>query len=231
MDSFLAFEWIDYDGEDLEMPVSGVHLWLIAPSPVYVRYLDSAELLRYERILNPEVRASYSCAQGGLRRIAGIYMHRSAEEVAMRRQARGKPYVEGAPEFNLSHTCGRTIAVFSTEPVGIDVESAGRAVRARELARRFFFEEEAMTVIARNEAERKLTFLRYWVCKEAMVKLSGDGIYHGLKYARVDLAADGRSWGTYQGRKVSLREFRPAPDLVAALASWEPVEAKGFFRI
>jgi phosphopantetheinyl transferase len=81
------------------------------------------------------------------------------------------------------------------------------------------------------QAERKLTFLRYWVCKEAMVKLSGDGIYHGLRHTRVDLAADGRSGGTYQGRKVFLWEFQPADDLVAALASWKPVEAKGFFRI
>jgi hypothetical protein len=64
-----------------------------------------------------------------------------------------------------------------------------------------------------------------------MVKLSGDGIYHGLRHARVALSNDGRSHGAYQGREVSLREFRPAPDLVAALASWEPVEAKGFFRI
>ena len=231
MDSFLAYEWIDYEGEHLEIPVDGVHLWLIEPSSVYERYLDSAELLRYERILNPEVRASYSCAQGGLRRLAGIYMHRPPEQVAMRRQARGKPYVEGAPEFNLSHTRGRTIAAFSLEAIGIDVESAGRAVHASELATRFFFREETSRIKSVDQAERKLTFLRYWVCKEAMVKLSGDGIYHGLRYARVDLAADGRSRGTYQGRKVSLREFRPAHDLVAALASWKPVEAKGFFRI
>ena len=74
MDPFLAFKWIDYEGDHLEIPVGGVHLWLIEPSAIYERYLDSAELLRYERILNPEVRASYSCAQGGLRRLAGIYM-------------------------------------------------------------------------------------------------------------------------------------------------------------
>jgi 4'-phosphopantetheinyl transferase len=231
MDPFLAFKWIDYEGDHLEIPVGGVHLWLIEPSAIYERYLDSAELLRYERILNPEVRASYSCAQGGLRRLAGIYMHRPAEQVTMRRQARGKPYVEGAPEFNLSHTCGKTIAAFSLDAIGIDVESGSRRVHAGELATRFFFQEETAQIMSVDEAERKLTFLRYWVCKEAMVKLSGDGIYHGLRYARVDLAADGRSCGTYQGRKVSLWEFRPARDLVAALASWKPVEAKGFFRI
>ena len=231
MEPFLDFEWINYEDEDLEIPVDGVHLWLIEPSSRYEDYLDSAELLRYERILNREVRASYSCAQGGLRRLAGIYMHRPPEQVTMRRQTRGKPYVQGAPEFNLSHTCGRTIAVFSREAIGIDVESARRRVHAGELATRFFFPEEATRIMNVDEAERKLTFLRYWVCKESMVKLSGDGIYYGLRYARVDLAADGRSDGTYQGRKVFLWEFRPAPNLLAAVASWKPVEAKGFFRI
>jgi 4'-phosphopantetheinyl transferase len=231
MDPFLALEWSDYTGGDLEIPVCGVHFWLIEPSPVFVQYLSSAELWRYERIINEEVRISYGCAQGGLRRIVGVYTGRSAKEVAMRRAARGKPYVAGAPEFNLSHTSGRMIAAFSSEPVGIDVEAAGRTVQAGDLARKFFFRDEIERVMVRAGAERNLTFLRYWVCKEAMVKLSGDGIYHGLRHARVALSNDGRSQGAYQGREVSLREFRPAPDLVAALASWEPVEAKGFFRI
>jgi 4'-phosphopantetheinyl transferase len=231
MDAFLAFEWIDYEGGDLDIPVSGVHLWLIEPSSDFVPYLSSAELLRYERIVNEKVRMSYGSAQGGLRRIVGMYTGRPPEEVALRREVRGKPYVAGAPEFNLSHTSGRMIAAFSSGPVGIDVESAGRSVQAGELARKFFFEEEIERVMRLEGAERNLTFLRYWVCKEAMVKLSGDGIYHGLRDARVDLADDGRSRGGYQGREVALREFRPATDLVAAMASWEPVEAKGFFRI
>jgi len=104
-------------------------------------------------------------------------------------------------------------------------------VQAGDLARKFFFEDELDGVMKLDGSDRDLTFLRYWVCKEAIVKLSGDGIYYGLRHARVGLAADGRSHGGYQGREVSLREFRPAPDLLAALATWEPVEAKGFFRI
>jgi 4'-phosphopantetheinyl transferase len=231
MDPFLALEWINYEGGDLEIPWAGVHLWLIEPTSELVRYLSPTELLRYKRIVNEEVRVSYGAAQGGLRRIVGVYTGRRPEALAMRRAARGKPYVVGAPEFNLSHTSGRMIAAFSSQPVGIDVESSGRSVQAAELARKFFFQEERERVMLCERAERDLTFLRYWVCKEAMVKLSGDGIYHGLRHARVDLAPDGRSQGGYQGRAVALREFRPAPDLLAALASWEPVEAKGFFRI
>jgi phosphopantetheinyl transferase len=231
MGSFLQSEWIDYEVRDLVIPARGVHLWQIRPSRVFVRYLNPAESLRYERIVNEEVKGSYGSAQGGLRRIVAFYTGCLPEEVDMCRERRGKPYVPGAPEFNLSHTAGRMFAAFSSSPVGLDVESARRTVRTEALARKFFSHEEINRLKMLEGPIKALTFLRYWVCKEAIVKLSGDGIYYGLRYARVDLAFDGRSRGDYKGREVWLREFRPAKDLVAAIASWEPLEAKGFFRI
>jgi phosphopantetheine--protein transferase-like protein len=231
MDLFLAPEWAEYGGEGLVIAEREVHLWLIRPSSTFVRYLNSAELLRYRSIMNEEVRASYGSAQGGLRRIAAMYMRSSPEQVEMHRRVRGKPYVPGAPEFNLSHTSGRMIVAFSASPVGIDVEAAGRGVNAGEVAKKFFSAEERERMRELDGPVRNLTFLRYWVCKEAIVKLSGDGIYYGLRHARVDLATDGRSQGEYKGREVCLREFRPAADLVAALASWDPLEARVFFRM
>ena len=231
MSSFLQPAWNDYEVGDLAIPARGVHFWQIRPSDVLVRYLSAAELLRYEGIGNEEAKCSYGSAQGGLRRIAASYMGCLPEEVEMRREKRGKPYVPGAPEFNLSHTAGRMFAAFSAKPVGLDVESASRTVRVEAVARKFFSGEERDRLNVCEGPGRGLTFLRYWVCKEAIVKLSGDGVYYGLRYARVDLAPDGRSRGSYKGREIWLREFRPANDLVAALASWEPLEAKGFFRI
>jgi 4'-phosphopantetheinyl transferase len=231
MDSFLQPKWNDYEVGDLEIPARGVHFWQIRPSRVFIRYLNPAESLRYERIVNEEAKCSYGSAQGGLRRIAASYMGCLPEEVDMCRERRGKPYVPGAPEFNLTHTAGRMFAAFSSSPVGLDVESASRTVRTDALARKFFSREETNRLNMCEGLIKALTFLRYWVCKEAIVKLSGDGVYYGLRSARVDLASDGRSRGDYKGREVRLWEFRPAKDLVAALASWEPLEAKGFFRI
>ncbi|MFZ0711104.1 MAG: 4'-phosphopantetheinyl transferase superfamily protein [Terrimicrobiaceae bacterium] len=231
MSPFLQSEWIDYEVGDLAIPSRGVHFWEMRPSNVFVRYLSAAESLRYEGIANGEVKSSYGTAQGGLRRVISFYMGCLPGEVNMRRERRGKPYVPGAPDFNLSHTAGRTFAAFSSRPVGLDVESAHRRVRAEAVARKFFSREETERLTRVEASIKALTFLRYWVCKEAITKLSGDGIYYGLRYARVDLASDGRSRGEYKGQEVWLREFRPANDLVAALASWEPLEAKGFFRI
>jgi 4'-phosphopantetheinyl transferase len=231
MASFLQPKWNDYEVGDLAIPARGVHFWQIRPSRVFIRHLNPAESLRYERIVNEEAKCSYGSAQGGLRRIVASYMGCLPEEVDMCRERRGKPYVPGAPEFNLSHTAGRMFAAFSSSPVGLDVESASRTVRTDALARKFFSREETNRLNICEGLIKALTFLRYWVCKEAIVKLSGDGVYYGLRSARVDLASDGRSRGDYKGREVRLWEFRPAKDLVAALASWEPLEAKGFFRI
>ena len=69
------------------------------------------------------------------------------EEVAMRREERGKPYVAGAPEFNLSHTAGRMIAAFSSEPVGIDVESACRDGAGRRRWRESFSSTRRSTAL------------------------------------------------------------------------------------
>jgi phosphopantetheinyl transferase len=126
---------------------------------------------------------------------------------------------------------GRIFAAFAARQVGLDVESADRQVRALALARKLFQAQEAKSLELLSDLERAGTFLRYWVCKEATVKLSGDGIYYGLRYVQVDLKSDGRSRGRYKGRKVWLREFQPAEGLLAALASWEPLEMKSFLQV
>jgi 4'-phosphopantetheinyl transferase len=231
MKFFLHSEWINYELGNPGPLAQAVHFWQIRPAHIFVQYLNPEESLRYEKIAHEEAKISYCSAQGGLRKIVSAYMDCLPEAVEMRRGRRGKPYVPGAPQFNLSHSEGMIMAAFSASPVGLDVESARRTVQAEGIARKFFFDDEIRRVERAEASMKSLTFLRYWVCKEAIVKLSGDGIYHGLRYAQVDLSADGRSQGAYKGRKVWLNELRPSQDLVAALASWRPLEAKGFFRI
>jgi 4'-phosphopantetheinyl transferase len=231
MEHFLRPEWTDSEGRELAISPRAVHIWQIRPSNVFLRYLTSAEALRHEGIANEEVKQSYGCSQGGLRKIVSLYRECFPNSVKIRCQTRGKPYVVGGPEFNLTHTAGRIFAALASQPVGLDAESADRNVRALALARKFFHARESAGLESLGDREKAVTFLRYWVCKEATVKLSGDGIYLGLRYAQVDLAADGRSRGHYKGRKVWLREFQPAEGLLAALASWEPLEMKSFFQV
>lgn len=73
----------------------------------------------------------------------------------------GKPRLVGAPLcFNLSHTHGRTFAVFSVKDVGLDAEWCARPLPKACLARL-------------TAAERQENFFRLWTAKEAYIKYRG----------------------------------------------------------
>jgi len=226
MSLFYKVSWNDHQGQPLELPAGAAHLWSLQNT---AGSLTPAEEAHWQTIRNDDAREGFAQARGGLRRVVSRYLSCPETAVNFRQREHGKPYVEGAPEFNLSHTLGRAFVAFASQPVGLDVESYEREVHAEALAERFFFPAECAYIRKTEASLRNAVFLRHWICKEAMVKLSGDGIYHGLKDAEVDFREGCR--GRYRGRGVWLWEFQPAPGLIGALASWEPLEVKGFLRI
>lgn len=88
----------------------------------------------------------------------------------------GKPYVEGGPEFSLSH-CKFGIAVaVDDKPIGIDIESI-RDIKP-ELVERTMNEAE-QALIGTDPVE----FTKLWTQKEAYLKYLGTGIIDNLKHA------------------------------------------------
>lgn len=231
MSEWAAETWPDYDGEKLHLAPGEVHVWQLRPDSDFAQFLPPYERMRYDRISHEENKSGYAMSQGGLRRITSFYLGRDWQEVHVQRRPRGKPYVVAAPEFNLSHTVGQVFAAFSPHDVGLDIESIHRKVHALELARKYFAPVELEDIADRPEAERNARFLRYWVCKESAVKLSGDGIYHGLRDVEVTLGDDGWSEANYQGKAVKIREFRLSSELMGALSAWQTFTVKGFFRV
>lgn len=91
----------------------------------------------------------------------------------------GKPALQEYPHihFNISH-CKKAVAVaVSDEPVGIDVECTGRMKDS--LARHVLCDEEYAFVMA--AADPDLEFTSLWTRKEALVKLTGEGLNDDLK--------------------------------------------------
>ncbi len=223
--------WPEYEGGQPALGAEEVHIWQLRRTSDFARFLPDHEAARHEAITHEENRLGYAMSQGGLRRIASFYVGRDWREVEVQRRERGKPFLAGGPEFNLSHTAGQVFAVFSAQPVGLDLESATRKVNAEKLAWRYFSPSEAGHICGAPEEERDALFLRYWVCKEATVKLSGDGIYNGLGDVQITLGEGGRSQGLYRGRRLELREFRLSSGLMGAVAAWQTFAVKGFFRV
>jgi 4'-phosphopantetheinyl transferase len=95
----------------------------------------------------------------------------------------GRPYLEGRPDFNISHSGGCVVcAVSDTGKVGIDVE------RIREIKTADFYRymPEACLAANDNPAERLALFYDCWTMKESAVKADGRGISIGLGSVRLE---------------------------------------------
>ena len=97
----------------------------------------------------------------------------------------GKPYVcspSTFSSFNISHSkdC-LTIAISSEGQVGVDVEWVGKNRSFVGIADRYFCSQEAADIRrAESQSLQKSMFYRYWVLKEALLKMSAHGISGGL---------------------------------------------------
>lgn len=91
----------------------------------------------------------------------------------------GKPFIMGHPEihFNLSHCREAAICIIAEHPVGIDIESI-REFKPT-LVDYTMNEEEVFRIY---QAERSdIEFIKLWTQKEAVLKLSGEGISRDMK--------------------------------------------------
>lgn len=91
----------------------------------------------------------------------------------------GKPAIVGHPEiyFNMSHCKEAAICVLSDKPVGVDIESIRRY---SESLARYTMNDAEMAQIERAERP-EVEFIRLWTLKEAVLKLSGEGIRNDMK--------------------------------------------------
>lgn len=86
----------------------------------------------------------------------------------------GKPMLVGFPKihFNFSHCREAVVCVVSDHPVGVDVESIREYKES--LVNYTMNEDEAQQII--HSENPALTFTKFWTRKEALLKLTGEGI-------------------------------------------------------
>lgn len=102
-----------------------------------------------------------------------------SEAPAFRYSEHGKPFLRDYPDiyFNISH-CKHAIAcVISDKECGIDVECLGRYKAP--LAEYSMSADELQRISDADDADRMFTTL--WTQKEALLKLTGEGITDDLK--------------------------------------------------
>ncbi len=118
--------------------------------------------------------------------LAYLLLKRALKEVygmdgnpEMVEQEGGKPLLKDHPEihFNLSHCKSAVACAIGDEPVGVDVERVRKYDDS--LARHVLNGKELEEVEASDDKAR--AFIRLWTKKEALLKLTGEGIRSNLK--------------------------------------------------
>lgn len=133
------------------------------------------QALRYKYELGQRTCvAAYLLLCEGLREEYGI-----TEKPVFEFGEHGKPFIVGHPEihFNLSHCRESAVCMIADRPVGIDIES----IRTfKQTLVNYTMNEEEIHQI--NVSERPdIEFIKLWTRKEAVLKLSGEGISRDMK--------------------------------------------------
>lgn len=89
----------------------------------------------------------------------------------------GKPFIPGAPEFNLSNDGGIVVLAMGARPLGADVESIPSVYRDPEalICRKFFDEDERAAIGDGSTCEQRTSWARAWTRREAILKAMGTG--------------------------------------------------------
>lgn len=162
-----------------------MHVWVadLDIPPGQGNLLSTGERARARRFPRARDAQRWSRAREVLRSLLGGYLQSDPRTLRFVTGTHGKPELEGHPRgvhFNLSHSGAVAVyAVAATQPVGVDVELAGRDIDVLAVAERAL----GATVRARLDAldpdVREREFLREWVRHEAATKCLGVGLAGG----------------------------------------------------
>lgn len=115
--------------------------------------------------------------------------YEKSKNISIVRSKYGKPQllIDGKKcgmEFNISHTKGAGVVVFSDHPIGVDIEAIKKGNLG--IAKRFFLPKEIAYIWgADDEQICNDRFYEIWVKKEAFLKCRGIGLHGGLKSVNV----------------------------------------------
>ncbi len=209
---------------NLTLSTDEVHIFLAhldvsaAQLPQLAQTLSSDEQARAERFYFEQHRHRYIAGRGILRTILGRYLGIEPEKVQFAYSSRGKPMLVSSQfSFNLSHSENLALyAVTRDRLVGVDIEYMRPMSDLEQLAKRFFLPTESVVLRSLPPQQQAETFFRYWTCKEAYLKATGDGLSQ-LEQIEVSLTPEAPA-RLQTSTDWSLTEIVPADNYLAAVA-------------
>jgi 4'-phosphopantetheinyl transferase len=183
--------------------------------------LSPEERDRAMRFIHPVHQRHFVAARGLLRTVLGESVGASPKTLQFAYGPYGKPRLVGFPrvQFNLSHCYGKAlIGISQDRSIGVDLEQLREIPDWKTVAKQFFSGSEYESIRQGVEADSIKLFLKYWTCKEAYLKGTGDGI-GDLQQLEVSITSDGvRVVRTPCRRNFSIVSIELAEEFIAAIA-------------
>lgn len=169
--------------------------------------LDSHELARADRFLDPRHREQFYLSHGILRLLLSRYLAIPAKAVTFTFGDQQKPHLHTPThqlKFNLSHSGQYALYAFAADcELGVDIEKI-QSDHKMDVAERFFSSSEITAMRAAPESQRAALFFEFWSKKEAIIKANGRGLTQPLSSFAVNtgsqpeiVSADDSSWYLY----------------------------------
>lgn len=165
-----------------------VHVWLVDVEndskiiSELKKVLNDDELKRADRFAFEKDRNQFITAHGALREIIAKYSGINASKIQFKRTLSRKPFISFPQtnlQFNISHSGNKILVGISEEEIGVDIEIMKDQFEFGELSKAYFSEKEQNKINA--SINPQATFLKFWTCKEALLKAAGTGISEEIK--------------------------------------------------
>lgn len=226
-------EWA-IPGEEFALKADSLHVWRARidrhdPGRGPDSILAESERVAAERYHFPQDRLRFCQRRATVRCILSRYTGIKPARLEFRHNDYGKPFLVrsgdlDALNFSVSSSSDLTvICVARSLELGIDLEEAGGEEISRREANSVLRPAE-QNVLADHAEDFHETFLRFWTCKEAILKAIGMGLSLGpdqIEVAGVCGATPRVSWIPEEYGPASqwyLRFLTPAPGYVCAMA-------------
>lgn len=223
--------------QNIALEENEVHIWnfdldnLNSKKLKLEKILSDDELARANKFHFEIDKDRFICSRGLLRFLSGIYTGKSPDKISFSFNHYGKPAFSNEHKtinlhFNLSHSKNYMSVGFVKDVlVGIDVELMKPLKDHLEIAKRFFSNSEIEQLNSFPSEKLLEGFYTCWTGKEAVIKLSGEGLSFPLKDFDVQLKE--LSIGETHRYKINLKNrdenifvevFRIQKDLFGACA-------------
>lgn len=141
-------------------------------------FLSEDECRRAENFVFEKDRRKFIVARGRMRQILADYLNLSPEKILFDYGEHGKPALKDEAaglKFNLSHAHELAALAISTCEIGVDVEWCRSMDNMKSVAAKVYTDIELSLLFDTSPTKRTELFYKFWTCKEAFIKLTGEG--------------------------------------------------------